>query len=302
MIKKIVRIFFSILLLLWLLFVLVFKDDVKNCIFEVIDLWFTKVVISILPVYIVTSLIVGFPLLSTFFFKMVKRFNLFENKHAFSLFLISMICGNPTSSILIGNSFQKQTISYPQAKLLYGNCSFISFLFIMNVVDSPLSYIIILSQILTTIFIYIFNAKKTPLSFSETNPDKNESVSDLVMQIIDTAPSVLLKILSAMLFVNLFKLPFLYVSNHPVIEYFLNLLEISTGLYCVNQMLVSGFFKLILLNTLVSFNGVAIQLQVFNVLKKAKLTMAPYIKGRIANLVISTIISFGLFLLTKLFF
>ncbi len=302
MIKKIFKLFFSILLLLWLLFVLVFKEDVKNCIFEVIDLWFTKVVISILPIYIVTSLIVGFPLLSTFFFKLIKRFNLFENTHAFSLFLVSIICGNPTSTILICNSYQKQNISYQQAKLLYGNCSFISFLFIMTVVDAPASSIIILSQILTTIFIYILNTRKTTLSFSEMKNTTNESAGDLVMQIIDTAPSVLLKILSAMLLVNLFKLPFLYVSNHPILEYFLNLLEISTGLNQVNQMIVSSFFKLILLNTLVSLNGLAINLQVFNVLKKAKLTIAPYIKGRITNLVISTIISFGLFLLTKLFF
>lgn len=298
MIKKILKTIAALFFLFLLLFIFIYQEKVKDSLFAVFDLWLTKVVVSILPMYIVSGLIIGFPILSTFLFKLIKRFHLFENKKAFSLFLISMISGNPTSTILIINSYNNKEISLSQMKLLYSCCSFISPLFLFRVISHQFAWIILLSQIIATILIYVFKAKKSQenLHFGE-NLYKTVPIEDTIFKLIDTSPNVLLKILSSMVLISFIKLPLFSFTTHPVLRYFLDLLEISTGLFDINAMPIHNMIKFLMLNSIVSLNGTSIQLQVFYVLKKEKLTTIPYLKGRFINLLVSTIISFSFYLL-----
>lgn len=298
MIKKIFKTIAALFFLFLLLFIFIYQEKVKDSLFAVFDLWLTKVVVSILPMYIVSGLIIGFPILSTFLFKLIERFHLFENKKAFSLFLISMISGNPTSTILIINSYNNKEISLSQMKLLYSCCSFISPLFLFRIISHQFAWIILLSQIIATILIYVFKAKKSQenLHFGE-NLYKTVPIEDTIFKLIDTSPNVLLKILSSMVLISFIKLPLFSFTTHPVLRYFLDLLEISTGLFDINAMPIHNMIKFLMLNSIVSLNGTSIQLQVFYVLKKEKLATIPYLKGRFINLLVSTIISFSFYLL-----
>jgi|GEM_PF-1076444 membrane protein len=298
MIKKIFKTIAALFFLFLLLFIFIYQEKVKDSLFAVFDLWLTKVVVSILPMYIVSGLIIGFPILSTFLFKLIKRFHLFESKKAFSLFLISMISGNPTSTILIINSYNNKEISLSQMKLLYSCCSFISPLFLFRIISHQFAWIILLSQIIATILIYVFKAKKSQenLHFGE-NLYKTVPIEDTIFKLIDTSPNVLLKILSSMVLISFIKLPLFSFTTHPVLRYFLDLLEISTGLFDINAMPIHNMIKFLMLNSIVSLNGTSIQLQVFYVLKKEKLATIPYLKGRFINLLVSTIISFSFYLL-----
>lgn len=298
MIKKILKISISLFFLFLLVFIFIYQEKVKDTIFAIFDLWLTKVVISILPMYFVSGLIIGSPILSTFLFQLIKKLHLFENPKAFSLFLISIISGNPTSTILIIDSYKNQEISHSQMELLYSCCSFISPLFLFKIMSFKFALLILLSQIITTILIYVFKAQKVKHDFIiKDNSYKFNSMEDTIFRLIDTSPNVLLKILSSMLFISFIKLPLFQFSSNQVLRYVLDLLEISTGLFDINEMEITNLLKFLMLNSIVSLNGVSIHLQVFYVLKKEKLTISPYLKGRFINLLVSSIISFSFYLL-----
>lgn len=296
MAKKIFKFIFTIFLIYLLIYVFIFQNETKETILSVIELWFTKVVISILPVYVIGSLIMVFPLLSFLLFKVFKKLNLFENQKAISLFLISIIVGNPTSTILISNSYKNKEVTLKQAKLIYGTCSYISPLFLLRILGLKLASTIILSQIISTIIIYVFKANKEKLLINKAKKANNKKIDEVIFEIIDTSPNVLLKILASMLLISIIRIPFNQLSTSNYYHFFLDLFEISTGLFDISQMTISNITKLFMINSIVSLNGFAINLQVFYSLKKEKLTFIPYIKGRIINLVVSTIISLIIFL------
>lgn len=297
MVKKIFKFSFTIFTIYLLIHTFFFQNEVRETIFTVIELWFTKVVISILPVYVIGSLIMVYPLLSFLLFRLIRKTTLFENQKALSLFLISMIVGNPTSTILIANSYKSNEISLKQAKLIYGTCSYISPLFLLRILESKLAITIILSQILTTTFIYILKSIKEKSVIANIKKANNKKIDEVIFEIIDTAPSVLLKILASMLLIAIIKIPFHHLSTSNIYHFFLDLFEISTGLFDINKMNIPTITKLLMTNTIVALNGFAINLQVFYSLKKEKLIVAPYIRGRIVNLMLSTIISLIFFFL-----
>lgn len=298
MIKKILKIIISLFFLFLLIFIFIYQEKVKGTIFAIFDLWLTKVVISILPMYFVSGLIIGSPILSTFLFQLIKKLHLFENPKAFSLFLISIISGNPTSTVLIIDSYKNQEISHSQMELLYSCCSFISPLFLFKIMSFKFALLILLSQIITTILIYVFKVQKVKHDFIiKDNSYKFNSIEDTIFRLIDTSPNVLLKILSSMVFISFIKLPLFHFSSNQFLRYVLDLLEISTGLFDINEMEITNMLKFLMLNSIVSLNGVSIHLQVFYVLKKEKLTISPYLNGRFINLLVSSIISFSFYLL-----
>lgn len=295
MAKKIFKFIFTLFLIYLLIYVFIFQNETKETIFNVIELWFTKVVIGILPVYVIGSLIMVFPLLSFLLFKVLKKLKLFENQKAISLFLISIIVGNPTSTILISNSYKNKEITLKQAKLIYGTCSYISPLFLLRILGLKLASTIILSQIISTVIIYTFKANKEKLLITKQKKANNKKIDEVIFEIIDTSPNVLLKILASMLLISIIRIPFNQLSTSNFYHFFLDLFEISTGLFDISKMTTTNITKLFMINSIVSLNGFAINLQIFYSLKKEKLTFVPYIKGRIINLVVSTIISLIIF-------
>lgn len=298
MLKKIFKYLLFFILFFLFIYAFVYQLNVQTVIFQTIDLWFKKVIVSIIPVYIISSLIAGFPLLSCLLFKIIKKTNLFENQKALSLFLISFLTGNPTSVILITNSYKKNEITINQAKLLYSSSSFISPLFIFKMLNIKIALIIIISNLISSIIIYLVKAKKANLTYYFLKIDNNiNNFEDNIFNIIDNLPNILLKILSSMLIISIIRLPFSKIIPNNYWYFILDLLEISTGLYDISIMNISIVEQLLMANAIISLNGFAIILQVIYILKKQKLTIEPFIKGRIFTLIISTIISLILYLI-----
>ncbi len=298
MLKKIFKYLLFFILFFLFIYAFVYQLNVQTVIFQTIDLWFKKVIVSIIPVYIISSLIAGFPLLSCLLFKIIKKTNLFENQKALSLFLISFLTGNPTSVILITNSYKKNEITINQAKLLYSSSSFISPLFIFKMLNIKIALIIIISNLISSIIIYLVKAKKANLTYYFLKIDNNiNNFEDNIFNIIDNLPNILLKILSSMLIISIIRLPFSKIIPNNYWYFIFDLLEISTGLYDISIMNISIVEQLLMANAIISLNGFAIILQVIYILKKEKLTIEPFIKGRIFALIISTIISLILYLI-----
>ena len=128
--KKIIKFCFFILCLLEIIFFLIHSFTWKNYFIDTVELWLYKVVVSIVPMYVFSSILITIPFISKIFFNIFKPLKLFENQKALSLFTISFLTGNPTSTILVKKAYLNNEISLIQANNIIDSSSHISFLFI----------------------------------------------------------------------------------------------------------------------------------------------------------------------------
>lgn len=292
MLKKIFKFIFLTFIITTLLFVFIFSDVWKETAINTIELWLYKVVLSIIPVYILSSLLLTVDSFAMFAFKLLKRLNAFENYKAFLLFCLSFLTGNPTSIVLINNALSNNEISLKQANKLFSSCSHVSFLFVLMVFDLKTSIILILSQIISTFILYFYKCK-----FNVYNTvNSSHNILNSINIIIDDLPLMLLKILSSMLIITLIKIPFTFFNNN-IIRLLLDYLEVSTGLVDFININTNDYFKFILYSSLLSLNGGAILLQVYNITKKTKLDYRRFIFTRIKHAILSSIFSLVLFIL-----
>ena len=292
--KKIIKLIFLFILIYYIYFIIRYNSFWKESFIKTIELWLFKVVVSIIPMYVLSSLILSINFINEFVFKLINKFKLFENKKALCLFIISFICGTPTTSIIVNKSLNNNEITFKQAKNIIGSCSFVSFLFVAIMLNNKLFLIISLSQIISSFIIYV--RLNYNINLYCNNNFKGNSLLNTVNTIIDELPMILLKILISMLFISLVIIPF---KNY---QYLFIYFEVSIGLDKILSLNFNEYLNIILISSLLSFNGLALILQVYNILKKTRLIFKHFIICRIIHTIISVLISLVLLLIFNFFF
>ena len=291
--KKLFKFCFLLFCLFYIFFFI--KNNIvwKNIFEDTISLWLFKVVVGIVPMYILSSIILSIGLINNFFFKLINRFKLFENKMAFNLFVVSFLCGTPTTSVIVKNAYLNKQISYKQASSIINSCSFVSFLFVSIMLNNKLFFIISISQIITSIIIYIINNHSI-------NPFDSviygNNIFSIINTIIEDLPLILLRILVTMLIVSIIITPFFEYSN------LFNFFEVTIGLNNILKNQYNEFINIIYISSLLSFNGIAILLQVYNIIKNTRLSFKHFIISRIIHTIISVFISLVLLLIINFLF
>ena len=292
--KRIVKLAFIFVLFYYIYYIIRYNFLWKESFINVIQLWLFKVVVGIIPMYILSSLLFSVNFINDFIFKLVKRFNLFENKKALCLFFISFICGTPTTSLIVQKAYLNNEISFRQAKNIISSCSFVSFLFVAIMLNNRLFFIITLSQIISSFIIY-FKLSYNIEIYNNNNQDNN-NILETINTIIDDLPLILLRILISMLIISIIIVPF---KNFDYLFYYF---EVTLGLNEILNFNYNEYINIILISSLLSFNGLAIILQVYNILKKTRLIFKHYIICRIIHTIISVLISLVLLLIVNFIF
>lgn len=262
---------------------LVYPNITKDLIYEILNLWLTKVLVALLPFYILSNLLLQYPIISNFLYPILNKIMRFENKKACSLFLISFITGNPTSSILVINSVTNKEISTQEGNRLL-RCTVLSSPLFTISMTVPYGWYVLLSAGITSIIFYILGYKKTENTNSEKLP-VNISIFDLA----DQTPTIMLEILSSMVIIGLLKLPIeqllttLNINDLLFVKYSLDLVELTTGLNNIQLYQVSPLIKVILSSFLLSFGGITIIIQIMNQIKKTNLSKTSLVVSRILH-------------------
>lgn len=292
---KIKRLLWGIFLLLTLVIYLIHPYDSKLAIKEICELWLNQVVISILPIYIISSLLYEAPLISHLIYPFINKVMHFENQKACSLFLISIITGHPTASILISDATAHQEISVGEGNRLLGLSSFMNPLFVIYVWGWNLAGCFFIAELLTALLLGLF-LRPTP-KIALAKPSSKMSLP--FDKIINNTPNILLSILMVMIMITLFKIPILTlltalnIENTYFVRFPLDLLEITTGMNNIKEYALNVPFKTILGGILLSSGGIAIILQVITVIKKTSLSQTSFLKYKLLNMIIfTTIFSF----------
>lgn len=294
-------------LLLILLTVLLIYPSFNRAMMETsLHLWVVVIIPSFIPMYMIASLLNNYPFISKLLYPLLKKPMHFENQKACSLFLLSIICGEPSSTYLINQAISDKAISLKEGNRLMRFSTFLSPLFIINICSltsftTPyLPYIIILSQILSSCLIAFFSIKT---SYVITNQPKEKQKID---NIIEDAPYLLLNILMIIILTNMLKMPIqLLLKNLQIKSLYLTFLidsfEITTGLSSIIHYEINELTKIFLMNFLLSFTGLCIIFQVRFQIKKTKLNFTNFLSFRIIHGLASGIISFVIILLIFLF-
>ena len=285
-------------IIIFILSIVVFFNikQVNNDIYNTWCLWTNKIIPSIPVSYFLGNLLYYYNNIFKYLFPIFKRIFNFESQESFLLYVISFIIGNPTSTILITNAYEKGTISKNETIRLLRSSSFISIFFLLFVFSLKYSIPILIGQLLSSIIINKSTKVKTKVS------EENKGQINL-FYIIEKLPVVLLNILATMILSSLCKavIYIIFPTSNYLIPTLLAYLEITSGIEIISN-LYNGIFYLFFCSTLVSFHGFAILLQVFIYLKQKKLNIRDYLKYRLVHSFLSTIFSILLYLIMQFIF
>ena len=234
-----------------------------------------QVMPSILPMYLFSNILISCGILGKLSFLLNKLLH-FENEYACSIYLLSILVGNPTTSILINQEINNHHISLNEGIRLMKFTCFINPLFLLNTCK-PFFSLLFLSMIMTSIIIGYFSPNK------ETH--NSPSIYHLsINSILHNIPNMMFNILLIMVVISIIKSPLSLLSGMPVITYLGDLLEISSG---IENIVNSN--NLFLVCLLVYSNGLCMFLQTIQVSKFIK--PSTFCLYRLVYLVISTIIT-----------
>lgn len=276
------------ILFLYLIFVFVFPVLIKDAIINTCILFVTIIMPSILPMYLLGNFIMSTNILSKVFYPILKKLLPLENEQACTIYLLSIIMGNPTTSILINESINKNIITPTQAKKLMSITFFMNPLFIINILPKEISISIIIGSLISSFIIGFFINNLS--SFESKN-----TIKETFWYTLDKTPSILLNILMIMLLISLIKTPFTMFNKPFLLTYFIDCLDISTGLININIYSLSNIQLLILASILINTNGLCLFLQTIRYTPFIK--TKELIKKRLISSLISLFITLFIYLL-----
>ena len=285
-----ISIFFSYALIF---FLLNFKDE-KNTILSTTKMWLNMVLPSISLSYIISSYVYNYDILSHFFYKCFKNLFHFENSKSASLYLISILIGEPSSTVLIKEAINNNEITLREGNRLMRFTSFISPLFLISMLEKRYFLFIIIGELVTSIIIANFSIN----TYQNETIVHKKKFFDVYFNIINNLPNILIGILICMYVINIFSS---LIPNY--IKPLSIILEITNGLKNLKVYEKYEYLYNYLLLSLVTLTGVAIILQIYWIIKKTDISFKNYLKYRIIALLIGIILTsiYNLFLF-KFFF
>ena len=279
--KFIQKIFYILIRLFFLLILLYFisnKEYFYSSFKNTIILWFNYCLPPISISYIISVFLSDFPFISKLIYPLLKPVFNFENEKSCSIYLISILVGNPTSSKLIIQAVDNKQISVDEGNRLLCFSSFISTIFLYSILNFNLFIIIFIIELLISIIISNVKTKNTKQYIIIEN--KNNTILDTYFNIINNLPSLLLSILFSMIITNLF-------SSLITNTYLKSLFELTIGIKILTYNI--NIINLIFIFILIFSHGLAITLQIYWIIKKSNLSFNNFIKYRLLSIFLSLI-------------
>ncbi|MGM9899917.1 MAG: hypothetical protein ACI32E_04985 [Bacilli bacterium] len=298
--KKISKFLIFLSLLFSGIIFLLYPSITKKIINDLLLLWLNKVLVSLLPFYVLSSILIQYPYISKVLYRIFYKIMRFENRIACSLFFISFITGNPTSSILVINSVKNGEISINEGNRLL-RCTVLSSPLFTITMCFPYGWYVLSSQMIVSVLFYILGYRKTIQGTFSNTIHKNS-----IFDIAEHTPALMLEILSTMLIVGLLKVPFdiilnkLSLNDIIFIKYPMDMIELTTGLANIGDYNVNSSVKLILSANLLSFGGITIIFQIMNQLKKTSLSKTSLVMSRILHGLCTVVILILMILIFKI--
>lgn len=280
----------------YLTIIVIFNAPAKEAISETCELFLKVVLPSVIPSYFFGNMLQAG---SIFINRFKKLFFFFPLENGLVIYLISFICGFPTTVYLINDLIKSNQLTQDEANILIKSCGMTSPIFIFLIFNKgnfPIFFplFLIISNLIYYFIIgiyYKFNYQKKPYIKTSYKFD--------FFNIINNIPNILLSIFTIMIIVNLLLTPFKTLNFNIYITDFL---ELTTGTNNILNYHLNIKLKAILLAFLITTGGIGIILQSLNALKKEMETSYISPISFVINRLICGIVTTTIFGLLLIFF
>ncbi len=297
--EKIFEFIYCLLCIVSIIFIFSHNLEVAKIILEAINLFFTKVFVSLFPMFILNDLLInlGFPYyFYCTFNKLFKRVFKTSGLCAY-VFIMSLISGTPSNAYILKNLVAEKKLSPKEASHYLAFTYFSNPLFLLlmlsPIFSSFITFKIIIIHYLSNIIIGILLRKNSP-SITNLALEKNnhKNISTTLIKSINRSITTLLMVLGTIVFYMLLSyiLTNLFNTNFTIKLTLSSFLEITNGLKALANFQAITKIKEIIAIATISFGGLSINTQIKSILEDTEIDYQYFLKGRIMQVIISVIL------------
>lgn len=318
--------FFTIILTLFTISLIIFSDSNLLAAQNGIVLWATKVFPSLFPFLVATELLCK----SNFTYLLGKLLNRFVKPlfnvpgEAASAIILGTISGYPVGAKVVCNLKKEKIISKIEAERLIAYTNNSGPLFILSTVgialfqNKKLGFILLVSHVVSAFFVAYFfkfwknrikdisfnetkfNLKNLPVKLSNFGEILSYSIKNSLSSLLSIGGfivifSVLLSILNSSGIINIIS-NFLSIFRIPTsisTSLITGLLELTNGVFlCANLYENYHLISILLTSFLLGFGGFSVLLQVYSIISKENISIKPYIIGKFLQGIFSVVFTF----------
>ena len=275
-----------------------------------INVFFKNIFPSLFPMFILTSILttIGLPKLIGSIFNNICV-ALFKTKGISSyVFFSTLLSGFPRSVKIINELLEKQEINEIDASKILNFTFFANPLFVINTVglmflnNKKIGFLIYICHVISNLIVGILfrnlynvkenkkdiNIKKELMSFNN-----NLNKVNIIKEFLESISKTLLALLNVFGIITCFiiLLNLINIDINPMVDsLFKGLIEQTTGLKYLSLTNISYKLKVYASIFLISFGGLSIHAQIFNILSKYKINYYPFLLARIIHALISVLL------------
>ena len=304
--KYIKRLIPIIVLFLFLISMIIYSDIVIRSTLKSLDICINNLFPSMMPFLILSSILsnYGFVELVSHLLKPVMTRVFHTNSNSSYVLVLSILSGSPSNAKYIKELLDNNKITIKDANQILLFSHFVNPIFITGTVGTIFlekklyGFIILASHYLANIIVGIMLRDKyipsnnTNYNFFNIKPiGFITTLKNSIKDTIDTLIIVFGTITSILVFTSIINV---YFKFNPILN---GILEITSGLKYTSISKLTTLTKLIISTFFISFGGFSIHAQVMSILDNKKIRYLPYLKARILQGLISTIIVYILYII-----
>lgn len=286
-----------VVILLSILVVNIFSVDIiVNKIIEYTELFIKRIFPVSFIFFTLSNMLIEYN-----FIQILQRLFKIKSPYIY-VFILSLISGFPSGAIYTKELLEKDIISISDANKIIMFCHFPNPLFVINSIglilnNKILSFIILLSIIISNFIILLFCSKKSISSYSSFN--NNIDFSNTLSKCIYKSFKNIIMIYGISLFFYL--ISFLlsrYVTNNYLYVFINGLFDLTNGVYSTS-IINYEFIKIIFIIFFISFGSLSIHFQIKSILMNTSISYNKYLFGRMIACIISFLCIFFYYFIIK---
>lgn len=303
--KIIVKLTWIFVFLFFIVELILSSTTIFNSVFEAINLWFYKVVPSLLPFFLFSNFLINYGFIEIMSELLKPIMTCFKiNSNGAFIFVMSMLTGSPGNAFYINEALNKGLISEKDATKILMVTQFANPLFILGTINILINdfkvtlLILIITYLSNFILAFLFrnynkNEDKSSISFVNIKNKLNDYssisfgkvLSNSINKTFDTLIIILGSICFFYIITTIIKSSSIIPNN--IYPYITGILEMTQGIYNISILEVTIKIKAFFITIFLSFGGFSIHSQVMSIINNTKIKYLPYLLARILHALVA---------------
>ncbi|WP_041139621.1 hypothetical protein [Beduini massiliensis] len=302
------KIYLILSIILYISFLSFFHmSDIVSITKEVKDMIINQLFPTLFPFMLIITICqkVGMIQLIAFFLQFISRPLFRVSGNALSIYCFSILSGYPTNAKMISNAYSLKQIDEREADLLvkvahHGSFSFIVYFVGMTIFhDIRIGFILELAHILPTLIYFLISSKGKSQKMTWCNawyPFSStiyqHKIFDIIKDSLKECMIAFIYIFGFMLVCKVSLISLSHLFNSQIILFLNGALEFSSGIILFNGSAYSYHIKLLMSVFYLSFGGLSVFLQVYQLMDHTPFHFKSYLFFRCFHALASTFLVF----------